>query len=282
MNAADFVVKIEDMIDNTNKNKMVLRDYLCEFIYELQDEYNINDIYFDAGAYLPIVEDYSTHKEVPIYGVSASDDYLSFNIGNDEWYDADSNYNFDIEDIFLAVKNWYMARQNMPKKYTKENFDMHRTLGKIGTILMRYFSINETDKLEEMIFDDEVSSDDVEKMLNRFKLIYDTCDGECPVIDKYCPKCGAPLYAETDLDIDYPYVCHECDENFYEFESCANSDKEKANPNSESEKPKRKYRIRYAMEMFVDAESEEDAAETFEVADLKDADFVEVEDISEY
>ena len=60
------------------------------------------------------------------------------------------------------------------------------------------------------------------------------------------------------------------------------SDKGNTNPNSESEKPKRKYRIRYAMEMFVDAESEEDAAETFEVADLKDADFVEVEDISEY
>lgn len=32
-----------------------------------------------------------------------------------------------------------------------------------------------------------------------------------------CPKCGKPLSA-SDVE-DYPFVCHECDENFYQFEA---------------------------------------------------------------
>lgn len=50
---------------------------------------------------------------------------------------------------------------------------------------------------------------------------------------------------------------------------------------NESEKPKQKYRIRYAMEIFVDANSAEDAEQAFEYADIREGDFVEVEDISE-
>ena len=33
-----------------------------------------------------------------------------------------------------------------------------------------------------------------------------------------CPHCGKPLFAEHHKDIDYPYYCPECDENFYGFE----------------------------------------------------------------
>ena len=32
-----------------------------------------------------------------------------------------------------------------------------------------------------------------------------------------CPKCSGKL--EKEKEIDYPYVCLNCDENFYEFES---------------------------------------------------------------
>ena len=33
-----------------------------------------------------------------------------------------------------------------------------------------------------------------------------------------CPKCGQPLYIEHHSEIDYPYFCPECDENFYSIE----------------------------------------------------------------
>lgn len=35
---------------------------------------------------------------------------------------------------------------------------------------------------------------------------------------KFCPHCGNGLYIETDPELDYPYFCAECDENFYEIE----------------------------------------------------------------
>ena len=37
--------------------------------------------------------------------------------------------------------------------------------------------------------------------------------------EKYCPKCDSKLEAEKEKEIDYPYVCKSCDENFYEFET---------------------------------------------------------------
>tara|TARA_R100001244_G_C5113991_1_gene121839 strand:- start:2 stop:205 length:204 start_codon:yes stop_codon:yes gene_type:complete len=37
--------------------------------------------------------------------------------------------------------------------------------------------------------------------------------------EKYCPKCDSKLEVEKEKEIDYPYVCKSCDENFYEFET---------------------------------------------------------------
>ena len=34
-------------------------------------------------------------------------------------------------------------------------------------------------------------------------------------LGKTCPKCGKPLYIEHNEEIDYPYFCPDCDENFY-------------------------------------------------------------------
>jgi len=36
--------------------------------------------------------------------------------------------------------------------------------------------------------------------------------------NKDCPKCNSKLYNETIKVIDYPYVCLDCDENFYNIE----------------------------------------------------------------
>ena len=38
-------------------------------------------------------------------------------------------------------------------------------------------------------------------------------------VEKYCPKCDRKLEIEKEKEIDYPYVCKGCDENFYEFET---------------------------------------------------------------
>ena len=37
--------------------------------------------------------------------------------------------------------------------------------------------------------------------------------------DKVCPRCGNPLYVEHHDEIDYPYYCPDCQENFYNFEA---------------------------------------------------------------
>lgn len=33
-----------------------------------------------------------------------------------------------------------------------------------------------------------------------------------------CPKCNMELHPENGIDIDYPYFCESCDENFYTIE----------------------------------------------------------------
>ena len=33
-----------------------------------------------------------------------------------------------------------------------------------------------------------------------------------------CPVCGRPLFEEHNTEIDYPYYCPECGENFYGIE----------------------------------------------------------------
>jgi len=37
--------------------------------------------------------------------------------------------------------------------------------------------------------------------------------------EKFCPRCSNKLEKEKEKEIDYPLVCWECDENFYEFEA---------------------------------------------------------------
>ena len=37
--------------------------------------------------------------------------------------------------------------------------------------------------------------------------------------ERYCPRCDGKLEIEKEKELDYPYVCWECDENFYEFET---------------------------------------------------------------
>jgi len=45
------------------------------------------------------------------------------------------------------------------------------------------------------------------------------------ITNKNCPKCSSKLYNEIIKEIDYPYVCLNCDENFYNFEITENIEK---------------------------------------------------------
>lgn len=35
---------------------------------------------------------------------------------------------------------------------------------------------------------------------------------------KFCPRCGEQLCVEHHPELDYPYYCPQCDENFYNIE----------------------------------------------------------------
>ena len=52
-------------------------------------------------------------------------------------------------------------------------------------------------------------------MLNKQTIEYKEKDKT----DKDCPKCSSKLYNEIIKEIDYPYVCLECNENFYNIET---------------------------------------------------------------
>ena len=50
------------------------------------------------------------------------------------------------------------------------------------------------------------------------KMLVDAHEHMRAKTNKKCPKCSSKLYEETVEEIDYPYVCLNCDENFYNFE----------------------------------------------------------------
>lgn len=89
---------------------------------------------------------------------------------------------------------------------------------KAEVLLLKHYTIPMTRCMLDMIEDDEQTADDIGLMHKRACLIDSTDGGKIPVPHKFCPHCGGPIYAETELKIDYPYVCRECDENFFEFE----------------------------------------------------------------
>lgn len=95
---------------------------------------------------------------------------------------------------------------------------------KIETLLLRHYTTPMTKCMLDMIKDKEQTVADIDLMDKRAFLISSTDGGKTPVPNAFCPHCGSPLYAETELEIDYPYVCRECDENFYSFEVDFDSD----------------------------------------------------------
>ena len=71
------------------------------------------------------------------------------------------------------------------------------------------------DKIELFIFlneeDDDSSGIETKKV--KAREIYQLSEK-----GKFCPKCGEPLYDEHLPEMDYPYYCPWCQENFYSIE----------------------------------------------------------------
>lgn len=85
--------------------------------------------------------------------------------------------------------------------------------------MLKFFDLTpkEMRKLYEIINNDEFDDSDIVIYLKKICLIRESKSGIA--VERYCPHCGMRLSVEDDLDILYPYVCHNCDENFYEFET---------------------------------------------------------------
>lgn len=95
---------------------------------------------------------------------------------------------------------------------------------------MNKYVIRVQETLRREIIVDALNSEDavhqVKEMYDNEDIILDSDDCANRSFDviqshkiaegKYCPMCGQNLCHETQAD--YPYVCLECDENFYEFE----------------------------------------------------------------
>ena len=293
MKVSDFSSAFEVSAKKMNEGINDTRSTLITYIKWLQDTLDMRCIMFDAGGYFPNAVNAINDNLEEICGVKVSKAgdlmFKEFVSEEDEgdWVIADNFYDYNVEDIYCAVQEWVSPRTDYinSKSKTESNPESRTAptdlaVEKLRAVLITHYALHETDKLMEYIFDDEKDEGDIKILLKRFADLFATDEGEIPVAGYFCPKCGAPLYPETDLDIDYRFVCHRCDENFYEFES------HKINTPAEVEEdkpetPKQTYRIRYAMEIFVDADSPEDAEQAFEDADIKEGDFVEVEDISE-
>ena len=63
-----------------------------------------------------------------------------------------------------------------------------------------------------IIFNNSFNNNNIERIQK--KMVYKKKDKT----EKDCPKCSSKLYNEVIEEIDYPYVCLKCDENFYNFE----------------------------------------------------------------
>ena len=293
MKLSDFSSAFESSAKKMNEGIKDSRNTLITYIKWLQDTLDMRCIMFDAGGYYPNAVNAINDNLAEIDGVKVSKtgDLMFKEFISDEkegdWVIADNFYDYNVEDIYCAVQEWVSPRRDyINSKAEPESNPVSQTAltdlaeKKIRALLNTHYALHETEKFMEYIFDDEKDEGDIKILLKRIEDLAATDEGEIPVAGYFCPKCGAPLYPETDLDIDYRFVCHRCDENFYEFESHkinAPAEVEEDEP----ETPKQTYRIRYAMEISVDAVSPEDAEQAFEDADIKEGDFVEVEDISE-
>lgn len=282
MKTTDFENTFNKACNEIYSSTRTCNETLKSYIKYIQDSLNIDHIEFDAGAFMPVVNPHEGDEDAVIMRVKVdANNVLWFSeeeMTKKDWVRAKAYYFFDAEDIFSAVLDYVTPRRELIDKPQKEDKAVKPT----KAIMAAFQSEEVTDAFLRYVSDDESTKEDIQFFLKRLELLAETDNGSKPVKDKYCPHCGAPLYAETDLDIDYPYVCHVCDENFYTFETNSKPNpQELGEVETDDNDSKKTFRIRYAMERFVDADSIEDADRIFSESEPC-GDFIEIEDISEW
>ena len=82
-----------------------------------------------------------------------------------------------------------------------------------GIVVKETMAQSEDEKVEVIIRISDDEDDDVDFDSRFFKAgdIYQMSSQDCP-------RCGNTLYIEHHKDIDYPYYCPHCQENFYQME----------------------------------------------------------------
>jgi len=104
--------------------------------------------------------------------------------------------------IQLVEKNKEQLEEHMEYELKRCRNRELKMLEDLYSILVVQYSKFSTEEIrEEKIFNKSFEIKDEDKL------------------EKYCPKCDRKLEIEKEKEIDYPYVCKECDENFYEFEA---------------------------------------------------------------
>ena len=156
--------------------------------------------------------------------------------------DCNGDYpdDFDDHDVFRTerdAQDWLNEEIGHPNNYRiKERFaededDMKRYYHFCGKKLRKF------KKDEEVCVEDDngepayglvVRDEETEYDEDEVAVKFHTANTELYVMaqtvyqraeDKVCPRCGNPLYVEHHDEIDYPYYCPDCQENFYNFEA---------------------------------------------------------------
>ena len=77
---------------------------------------------------------------------------------------------------------------------------------------------NFTQEEKEIYFDVYDTHNPTDLLCNLYKAIYETLE-HYEHTNKFCPHCGKELNFELNKTMDnYPYVCYDCDENFFNIE----------------------------------------------------------------
>ena len=139
-------------------------------------------------------------------------DWLDEEIGHPNIYHIKERFAEDEDDM----KRYYHFYGKKPRIFKKgERVFVEPGHEGYPAIVVHNTSVIYEDELVEvhaLLDAEDDDSSGIETRRVAATLIYQFADG------KVCPRCGNPLYVEHHDEIDYPYYCTACQENFYNIE----------------------------------------------------------------
>ena len=139
-------------------------------------------------------------------------DWLDEEIGHPNIYHIKERFAEDEDDM----KRNYHFYGKKPRVFKKgERVFVEPGHEGYPAIVVHDTSVSYEDELVEvhaLLDADDDDSSGIETRRVAATLVYQVAEG------KVCPRCGNPLYVEHHDEIDYPYYCPDCQENFYNIE----------------------------------------------------------------